>query len=205
MGRIDGNLIVGRITMLDGEIKVSQVNLQVRENEQFLDLRPEDACHFITIEFDKWGLYRDFRHGIGEQIQSYYSKANIEAAWPNERTRSGALYTRRFRWSRLHLLDVLEFGIEQDPHLAPERGQPDPKMALGKGRKVRFAEVEGFLQSDAEGAMNNLVRSRKPSLQMWPTFLENHLGSLVSVDFFTVPTVRFQRRLRLMDGANDQK
>jgi putative transposase len=37
-----------------------------------------------------------------------------------------------------------------------------------------------------------LVRSRKPPSQTWRTFLENHLHSLVSVDFFTVPTIRFQ-------------
>jgi transposase InsO family protein len=37
-----------------------------------------------------------------------------------------------------------------------------------------------------------LVRSRKPPSQTWRTFLENHLRNLVSVDFFTVPTIRFQ-------------
>jgi putative transposase len=37
-----------------------------------------------------------------------------------------------------------------------------------------------------------LVRSRKPPSQTWRTFLHNPLQSLVSVDFFTVPTVRFQ-------------
>jgi putative transposase len=37
-----------------------------------------------------------------------------------------------------------------------------------------------------------LVRNRKPPSQTWRTFLENHVNSLVSVDFFTVPTIRFQ-------------
>jgi putative transposase len=37
-----------------------------------------------------------------------------------------------------------------------------------------------------------LVRSRKPPSQTWRTFLEKHLQSLVSLDFFTVPTIRFQ-------------
>ena len=34
-----------------------------------------------------------------------------------------------------------------------------------------------------------LVRRRTPPSQTWRTFLDNHIGSLVSVDFFTVPTV----------------
>jgi putative transposase len=37
-----------------------------------------------------------------------------------------------------------------------------------------------------------LIRSRKPPSQTWRAFLQNHLQSLVSVDFFTVPAIRFQ-------------
>jgi putative transposase len=37
-----------------------------------------------------------------------------------------------------------------------------------------------------------MIRHRKPPTQAWRTFLENHLRQLVSVDFFTVPTIRFQ-------------
>jgi hypothetical protein len=35
------------------------------------------------------------------------------------------------------------------------------------------------------------IRSRPPS-QTWQTFLRNHLGQIVSVDFFTVPTIRLR-------------
>lgn len=35
-------------------------------------------------------------------------------------------------------------------------------------------------------------RRRRPPPQMWRTFLNNHLATTVSVDFFTVPTIRFQ-------------
>lgn len=37
-----------------------------------------------------------------------------------------------------------------------------------------------------------MVRHRKPPSQTWRTFLDNHLKTLVSIDFFTVPTIRFQ-------------
>jgi putative transposase len=37
-----------------------------------------------------------------------------------------------------------------------------------------------------------MVRCRKPPSQTWHTFLENHAQQLVSIDFFTVPTIRFQ-------------
>ena len=37
-----------------------------------------------------------------------------------------------------------------------------------------------------------MVRHRRPPSQTWRTFLNNHVETLVSVDFFTVPTIRFQ-------------
>ena len=37
-----------------------------------------------------------------------------------------------------------------------------------------------------------MVRHRKPPSQTWRTFLDNHVKIMVSVDFFTVPTIRFQ-------------
>jgi len=37
-----------------------------------------------------------------------------------------------------------------------------------------------------------LVRRRKPPSQTWRTFLDNHLKTMVSVDFFVVPTIRFR-------------
>ena len=36
------------------------------------------------------------------------------------------------------------------------------------------------------------VRSPKPPSQTWKTFLENHAGEIISIDFFTVPTVTFR-------------
>jgi putative transposase len=37
-----------------------------------------------------------------------------------------------------------------------------------------------------------MVRGPKPPSQTWRTFLENHVSQLVSIDFFAVPTIRFQ-------------
>jgi hypothetical protein len=36
-----------------------------------------------------------------------------------------------------------------------------------------------------------MVRQRNPPSQRWRTFLDNHLKTLVSVDFFVVPTILF--------------
>ena len=50
-----------------------------------------------------------------------------------------------------------------------------------------------------------MVRQRKPPSQTWRTFLENHVKTLVSVDFFTVPTIRFQVLYVLLVLAHDRR
>ena len=50
-----------------------------------------------------------------------------------------------------------------------------------------------------------MARGRKPSSQTWRAFLENHVNDLVSVDFFTVPTVRFQVLYVFLVLAHDRR
>src|SRR3954467_9095276 len=50
-----------------------------------------------------------------------------------------------------------------------------------------------------------MVRQRKPPSQTWRTFLQNHVNSLVSVDFFTVPTIRFQILYVFLVLAHDRR
>ena len=50
-----------------------------------------------------------------------------------------------------------------------------------------------------------MVCGRKPPSQTWRTFLENHLAQLVSVDFFTVPTLRFQVLYVFLVLAHDRR
>jgi putative transposase len=50
-----------------------------------------------------------------------------------------------------------------------------------------------------------LARRRKPPSQTWKTFLENHIKTMVSVDFFTVPTIRFQVLYVFLVLAHDRR
>ena len=50
-----------------------------------------------------------------------------------------------------------------------------------------------------------LVRRKGSPSQSWKTFLENHVKSLVSVDFFTVPTIRFQILYVFLVMAHDRR
>jgi putative transposase len=50
-----------------------------------------------------------------------------------------------------------------------------------------------------------MVRCRKPPSQTWRTFLESHANQLVSIDFFTVPTIRFQVLYVFLVLAHDRR
>ena len=50
-----------------------------------------------------------------------------------------------------------------------------------------------------------MVRRRKPPSQTWRTFLQNHAQQLVSIDFFTVPTIRFQVLYVFLVLAHDRR
>jgi len=50
-----------------------------------------------------------------------------------------------------------------------------------------------------------ITRRQKPPSQTWRTFLENHVTELVSVDFFTVPTIRFQILYVFLVLAHDRR
>jgi putative transposase len=50
-----------------------------------------------------------------------------------------------------------------------------------------------------------IIRRRRPPSPTWRTFLENHVTSMVSVDFFTVPTIRFQILYVFLVLAHDRR
>ena len=50
-----------------------------------------------------------------------------------------------------------------------------------------------------------MIRQRKPPSQTWRTFLENHIHDIAAIDFFVVPTVRFQLLYCLIVLRHDRR
>ena len=75
---IDGDLIVGLVTVLESQIIVLEVNVEVRVDEFVLDVLPDHAGHLISVELNDRILDLDLgragRHGAsvsaGETIGS---------------------------------------------------------------------------------------------------------------------------------------
>jgi hypothetical protein len=74
-------------------------------------------------------------------------------------------------------------GPRSDPRDVPRESQlgcsADPLLKLG-------------IDISESSVSKYMVRCRKSPSQTWHTFLENHARQLVSIDFLTVPTIRFQ-------------
>ena len=60
VGSVNGDLIVGGISVFNAEVKVLDVEVEEGMDEVFFDLLPDDSGHFITIEFSDWVLNLDF-------------------------------------------------------------------------------------------------------------------------------------------------
>ena len=54
--------------------------------------------------------------------------------------------------------------------------------------ELRKLGIEG-----SERTVSRVLRTvKRPPSQTWKTFLQNHIGEIVAIDFFTVPTIRLR-------------
>src|SRR3954469_2988226 len=120
--------------------------------------------------------WSDWRHPL------LYVQADTVVRWQRERF-------RKF-WARL-----------SNPQRQP-RGRPGTAAELRRlveqiaaaNPLWRAPRVHGELQmlgiAISERTVSRILRRlRRPPNQTWRTFLHNHVGQLVSIDFFTVPTI----------------
>jgi transposase InsO family protein len=113
----------------------------------------------------------------------------LKKSWP-ARLRTGAICF----WARL---SQPKRGRQGRPAIAAEIRQLILRMATSNPL-WRAPRIHGELKmlgiAISERTVSRIprtIRSRPPS-QTWQTFLRNHLGQIVSVDFFTVPTIRLR-------------
>ena len=59
---IDGDLVIGRVAVLHTEVVVLKLNVEIREDEALFNELPDDAGHFVTVEFDDRIINLDLRH-----------------------------------------------------------------------------------------------------------------------------------------------
>ena len=89
-----------------------------------------------------------------------------------------------------------EITIRQAHVISPEGPSADPQDVQENpswGAPRIHGELLKLGFNVGESSVSKyIVRNRKPPSQTRRTFLENHAQQLVSIDFFTVPTIRFQ-------------
>src|ERR1700681_681189 len=85
---------------------------------------------------------------------------------------------------------------EGRPSVSREVRDPTRRMSLAKPRwgapRIHGELLKLGIQVSQATVAKYMVRHRKPPSQNWRTFLENHMQTLVSADFFVVPTITFR-------------
>ena len=60
IGSINSYLVIGFITIFNTEIIIFNINIQIRKNQFVFNKFPDDACHFIAIQFYNRICYFNF-------------------------------------------------------------------------------------------------------------------------------------------------
>ena len=63
LGRLDGDLVVGGVAVLDAQVVILQVDVEVGQDQLVLDELPDDPGHLVAVEFDNGIGDLDLRHG----------------------------------------------------------------------------------------------------------------------------------------------
>src|SRR6202042_892553 len=80
MRRVDRDLIVGRVAILDREIVVLEIDVQVGMDKLVANQLPDDARHFVAIEFDD--RIRDLDLGHLKRNSRWRETRDVRATGP---------------------------------------------------------------------------------------------------------------------------
>ncbi|KAH3673827.1 hypothetical protein OGATHE_001807 [Ogataea polymorpha] len=65
IGSVDSDLVVRFISGQNSQVVVLEVDIEVGQNQFFLDDVPDDSGHFITVQLHYWSLDLDFAQSPG--------------------------------------------------------------------------------------------------------------------------------------------
>ena len=63
LGRLDRDLVVGLVAVLDAEVVIEQVDVEIGQDQPLADPLPDDPGHLVAVELDDRVLHLDLGHG----------------------------------------------------------------------------------------------------------------------------------------------
>jgi hypothetical protein len=136
-------------------------------------LRPSDRVSWVLLS-RLWGGWAEAVSIVQPEMVLRWHRTGFRLFWTWK--------SRRHRPGRPAVAPEVRALIRRMADANPLWGSPRIHGELQKlGIEIAQATVSKYLAG-----------RRPPPSQTWRTFLDNHLRSLVAVDFFTVPTVMFK-------------
>jgi putative transposase len=93
-------------------------------------------------------------------------------------------------------------GVQRN---TPTDSQDEPRESALGAPRIHGELLKLGIDIGETSVGKYIVHRRGQPSQTWQTFLENHVKTMVSVDFFTVPTIRFQVLYVFLVLAHDRR
>jgi putative transposase len=149
-------------------------------------LRPSDRVFWVLLA-RLWHGWTEVIAIVQPETVIRWQRAGFRLVWTWK--------SRRYETGRPAVAPEVRALIRRMAQANPLWGAPRIHGELRKlGLAISQATVSKYL-----------VRRRMPPSQTWRTFLANHVGTLVSMDFFTVPTLLFKVLFVFVVLAHDRR
>jgi hypothetical protein len=79
VGRVDGDLVVGAVALLDAEVVVFQVDVEIGQDQLLLDEVPDNPRHLVAVELDDGVLDLDLGHWAPSLDRIRWAGLNLSA------------------------------------------------------------------------------------------------------------------------------
>jgi hypothetical protein len=83
VGAVDGDLVVGAVTLLDAEVVIQQVDVEIGQDQLLLDEVPDDPGHLVAVHLDDGVGHLDLGHGSALSVRGILWRpfSGKAAAW----------------------------------------------------------------------------------------------------------------------------
>jgi len=162
-----------------------QLIVMQRSNRHRLRLNPGDRIFWVWLS----RLWADWRSAL------LIVKPETVIAWHRKGFRLYWAWKSRYRQGRPAVPSEVRDLIRRMSLANPRWGAP----------RVHGELLKLEMQVSQATVAKYMVRPRKPPSQTWRTFLENHVKSLVSADFFVVLTITFKVLFVFVILAHDRR
>ena len=155
LGRIDRDLVVGGVAMLDAEVVIFQLDVEIGQDQLVPDEVPDDAGHLVAVELDDRIGNLDLVHGKSSGMcgGAGYSERDANPSKP-QMTAPAIILSRPQLGENIGAAAraMKNFGLSDLRLVAPRDGWPNEKAATWRPARRTSSRRSGLYTRCSRGA-----------------------------------------------------